>query len=300
VNCRSDRKGDKWQVTSGKCQVSRARCHAFTLIELLTVISILGIIAALTVPALKEFGKADASVGATQQLLRDVGRARQLALADRTTVYMVFVPMNFFTNTTWLGQLTPAQQSVASNLCDYQLTGYTFVAYGALGDQPGNHQWHYLTPWQNLPQGTFIAPWKFNGAYSPLPTPNPFTFYDPANSPGTFFNIYSFNYSPIIPFPTETATNNNNIFLPYIAFNYLGQLVQAFNAFDQDYTGSGVDIPLVRGSVMAAINPATKALQFGAPQIIETPAGNGTNITFNVLHIDPLTGRATMLYHQVQ
>ena len=168
------------QVASDTTRVSGIACRlspvtgllsGFTLIELLTVISILGIIAALTVPALKEFGKSDASVTAGQQLLRDVARARQLAIADRTTVYMVFVPAGFFTNTAWYNQLTPAQQTLASNLCESQLTGYTFVAFGALGDQPGNHRWHYLAPWQNLPQGTFIAPWKFDGTFGARPVP---------------------------------------------------------------------------------------------------------------------------------
>ncbi|HEY3760947.1 MAG TPA: type II secretion system protein [Verrucomicrobiae bacterium] len=285
VTCPS---GNGWQG----CRVAT---RAFTLIELLTVISILGIIAALTVPALKQFGKSDASVTATQQLLRDVGRARQLALADRTTVYMVFVPASFWTNTLWTSEfpnLTASLQTASSNLCDNQLTGYTFIAQGALGDQPGQHAWHYLAPWQNLPQGTFIAPWKFYQSQSP------FSFADPGGS-HAFNKIYPFDYANF-RFPSDTALATN--FLPYIAFNYLGQLVPPDNApsFDQDDTGSGVDIPLVKGAVMAAIDPSTKIFQFGSPQLIETPPGNGTNITFNVLHIDPLTGRATVLYHQVQ
>jgi hypothetical protein len=42
------------------------------------------------------------------------------------------------------------------------LSGYTFiVSHGAVGDQPGQHAWHYLEPWQALPDGAFIAPWKF-------------------------------------------------------------------------------------------------------------------------------------------
>src|SRR5258708_2452481 len=90
----------------------------FTLIELLVVIAILGILAGLAVPALKNLGKSDANVSAARQLLDDVGRARQLALANRTTVYMVFVPTNFWAvagslNSAWFNSLTPAAQSVA-------------------------------------------------------------------------------------------------------------------------------------------------------------------------------------------
>ena len=71
---------------------------AFTLIEMLVVISILGILAALAVPALKNFGKSDVTISAARQLLDDVARARQLAMSQRTTVYMVFVPTNFWNN----------------------------------------------------------------------------------------------------------------------------------------------------------------------------------------------------------
>ena len=53
-------------------------------------------LAALAVPALKNFGRADAMTAATQQMLNDVARARQLAISQRTTVYMVFVPTNFW------------------------------------------------------------------------------------------------------------------------------------------------------------------------------------------------------------
>ena len=54
-----------------------------------------------------------------------------------------------------------ASKPPPTNLCDKQLTGYTFIADGAVGDQPGRHAWHYLAPWQNLPDGTFIAQQKF-------------------------------------------------------------------------------------------------------------------------------------------
>src|ERR1017187_2563017 len=129
--------------------------RAFTLIEMLVVIAILGIMAGVARPVLKNFAKSDATLGASRQLLDGVARARQLAISQRTTVYMVFMPTNFwvisgsFPANPWWQNLTSAQQTAATNLCDKQLTGYAFIAYGAMGDQPGNHQWHYLAPWQS-------------------------------------------------------------------------------------------------------------------------------------------------------
>ena len=96
----------------------------FTLIELLVVISILGLLAYLTMPALKNFGKSDATISASRQLLDGVARARQLAISQRTTVYMVFVPTNFWVdasgnaapnpNNLWFKSLTPAVQTAAT------------------------------------------------------------------------------------------------------------------------------------------------------------------------------------------
>jgi prepilin-type N-terminal cleavage/methylation domain-containing protein len=252
----------------------------FTLVELLTVIAIVGILAALVVPALKNVGNGNASVSATRQLLDDVGRARQLAVSQHTTVYMVFVPTNF-----WDEGLSAAQLAMpaTTNLCGYQMTGYTFMAYGAVGDQPGQHVWHYLAPWQNLPAGTFIAQLKFN---PPAAAPFYISQYNP-NVP-----IYGFATNAV-PFPAETNTDLTS--LPYIAFNYLGQLTY----YGQTMAGRDEYIPLAGGSVAPAIIPSTKTLQFGNPDVTESPPGNSTNI-YDIVHIDWLTGRAQVEQPKVQ
>jgi prepilin-type N-terminal cleavage/methylation domain-containing protein len=291
--------------------VKVASCKSgFTLIEMLTVIAIAGILAALAVPALKNLGKSNGTVSATQQLLGDVGRARQLAIGQHTTVYMVFVRTNFwqaigplpnpgpFPNAFWDGLKTTEELTAATNLCDKQLTGYTFVSLRSVGDQPGRGVPQYLAPWQNLPDGTFIAQQKFQ---SPTALPFYISQWDVDYKHNPPVPIYGFAVTNTIPFPTETSLTGV-IYLPYIAFNYLGQLT-----FDgQNLANRDEYIPLAQGSVSPAINAATKtfviesAAAGGSPQVSENPPGNSTNISYNIIHIDRLTGRAKLENHKIQ
>ena len=59
-------------------------------------------------------------------------------------------------------------------------------------------------------------------------------------------------------------------------------------------------IPLAQGSIISGKDANTHIPLLGAPQVIEMPPGNSTNIQYNVIHIDPLTGRATLEYHKMQ
>jgi len=263
--------------------------RAFTLIELLVVIGIMGALAALTVPALNNFKKADAMVAATRQMLDDLGYARQQAIARRTTVYMVFVPRDFWANRPYgdYDNRTAFQNLIADGkdvkaaraLLAKQASAYTFITLRSVGDQPGRGTTNYLAGWQNLPEGTCIASNKF------LPGRQPFAF--PTPDAGVPAINYGFQTNSF-PFPAARSSQKFN--LPYIAFNYLGQLTSV----ELSPTPWNEDeyIPLARGAVSFA-RDADKVPQFtGSPTpILENPPGNSTN-TYNVIRIDWVTGRA--------
>ena len=255
---------------------------------MLVVISILGLLAGLAVPAIKNLGKSNVNASAGRQLLDGVSRARQLALSQRTTVYMVFIPTNFWdylpTGTTPTAAMT--------NLCDKQLSGYVFVTLRSVGDQPGQGTTNYWDDVQNLPQGDFIPQWKFY----PRTT---YTYFQDLVDNRTY-NIPGFSRMTlnVLPFPTATSPALAQG-LPYIAFNYLGQLTT--EQLSPAPSQQDEYIPLAQGTVAAAINGGTKTYVMGtfgetvpteSPSVTEIPPGNSTNSSYNVIHIDWLTGRA--------
>jgi prepilin-type N-terminal cleavage/methylation domain-containing protein len=280
---------------------------AFTLIELLTVIAIIGILTALLGPVLKNFAKPDVTVAATRQMLDDCARARQLAISQRSTVYMVFVHTNF-----WLDpfKLTPgngwtalqsfaplvASSTVVTQLYAAQWNGYMMVSLRDIGDQPGRSYAKDLVRVKTLPDGSFIAPFKFtaptyvSGIAAPYPTNRP------------DLPIYGFLLTNTIPFPTADVETNpifmgnlnlgtaHFVTVPYVAFNYLGQLTPG----DGSVLPYDENIPLSYGSIVPPHNPASKMPVQGLPSAVESPLGNSTNISFNVIHIDRLTGRARL------
>ena len=260
--------------------VSRTTHHAprtspaFTLLELLMVIAIMGIVAALAVPTLRGL-KPNAKVAATRQLLDAVGRARQLANSQRTTVYMVFLPLNFFAGLT--NNLN--NWRLVQSLADKQLTGYAYVTLRSVGDHPGVHHPRYLAgSWKTLPKGAYIPPAKFLGGTnigSVWIAPFPVT---------TVTNT--------IPFPSEDNPVSVPVTLPYIAFDGMGQLVSG-------QPGQPELIPIAEGSVSIARDPVTRNPLGQSAQANEMPPGNTVD-NYSLVFIDRLTGRARVERRTVQ
>ena len=255
--------------------------HAFTLIELLVVIAIIGIVAAISVPAFNNMRKSDAAAAATRQLQDDLARARQFAISRRTTVYMVFVPANYWNDpafTALNGTFTAEDRFAATNLMDKQLIGYNFVALRDVGEQPGRGRPRYLDEWRTLPEGTFVPTYKFSAR----------NFITPVQG----YLIPGMSVTNIIPFPRADTISPSGFYpwVPYIAFNHLGQLE------------SGLDveaIPLARGTVTLPLD-ANKKPYPGLPVFAEKPPGNSTNSAYTLVMVDRLTGRAHVERQKIQ
>ncbi len=257
---------------------------AFTLLELLVVVGIIGILAATSVPAIRSMSKSNVVAAGNRQMLDDLSYTRQSAMTGRRTVYIVFVPptmrghfsqiVNEVKNPTQ--QLRQLRQ--LTNLVTGQYTAYALFSRRTVGDQPGRNSPRYLTVWRHLPDGNFFATNKFidlgdkwteavNQSYSQQYTNRPL--------PYAFF-----------PFPSAESPEMR---LPYIALDPSGKVFYEERAYPQGLDQADAWITVSRGSVFYAKDASARwAFDLTAPpDVVETPRGNRTDIRVNWL-----TGRA--------
>jgi len=271
------------------------------------VIAIIGILVGISMPVLSNF-RGDNLAGGIRQMMGDVARARQLAISQRTTVYMVFMPTNYWRDPAFngfpnpaYGNLSVAEKDQAAKFYDKQRVAYNFVSLRTVGDQPGpeNHTPKYLSNWKTLPEGVIIPEFKFlrNANGTPVAT----TIYDPPGSTTVLTNVFGFDVTYDIPFPTEDTGRNAGTmpFVPlhYIAFDARGHLILRIAGQEQPAPGD-VCIPLGRGSIAHARN-ADKIPQQGPIDYRENPAGNPTN-AYTLIHIDRFTGRARVQQPEIR
>lgn len=207
----------------------RASCRAFTLVEMLVVLGIIGILAAMTLPSFKNAGKGNVTESATRQLMDDLALARLKAMSQRSKVYVVFAPdLNFFFGANTLSANTSnylTTNIAANNLVGGQLTSYALYSPRMVGEQPGQSTPRYLSEWHSLPDGAFIPAGAFRNG-------------------GLFHNAFGGMAAPLTNqqiLLDDTYVSNQQIPLPFIGFDESGRLFRRT---------TNIALPIVEGSVM--------------------------------------------------
>ena len=246
---------NRWRsATSGQAlgQARQAGLGAFTLLELLVVIGIIALLTSITLPAMKGLGRSATSKGATRQLMEDLRYARQIALRNRSTVYVVFTPTNIWDiiKNVDSEMLPPRKKDPRllslTNMLEKQFSGYAVMSMRSVGDQPGQSHPNYLTEWKKLPDGMLIAPYKFMAWRKGKHEYGRNQGHEYSDG---FLRDHFYGHPPqppLVPFPLADSSPAR---LPHVAFNSRGQLVKRDGFGKLVPAGRDEIIPLVEGSV---------------------------------------------------
>lgn len=254
------------------------RRRAFTLLELLIVIGIMGILAATSLPAIRSLTSTNKEASGQRQVLDDLGRARQLAINNRATVYLVYVPPTVGRQFSILQRtrgLPPAdkqrQLMLLTNLFAQQYTAYALFSRRSVGDQPGQSQPRYLTDWQALPEGMLFTTNKFVELSKE-------TWEQVSRGTSAIYRPLSYGW---FPFPAATSPPMR---LPYVAFDAAGRIT-----YDDDRQPAqpGEVVSVSKGSILYARESDGRVALSGGPDIVVEPRTNRVNVLINWL-----TGRA--------
>ena len=155
------------------------RSAGFTLVELLVVVAIMGLILMITLPRFDDIGRGSKMRAAINELRSTVGLARQWAIANRSTVY-ILIPDDFASLFSDAGLSTN----------EHRMALHSYAVFS-------EKEQKYLKGWTYLPEGVY-----FVNTYNEQNTANDSRIDKDKN----VMRRDSLNLTTPIPFPNDTGT----------------------------------------------------------------------------------------------